>query len=99
MTSPLNMRRSRTAFAIALFLIGQAFVTAHAIEHGNQPHEHNGIQCLAALNDGPKDLLPANEWVAPYLFLDESESLSFLNAAPVVSHFALKPPATGPPSI
>ncbi len=97
--SPLNICKSKTVFAIALFLIGQLFVSAHAIEYGNQPHEHNGTICLAILNDEPEGLLSPNQLVTPILAQNESESFPLPDQSLLTTNPAITPPSTGPPSI
>lgn len=91
------MFKSRTLIALALFLIGQAFVSAHAIAYGTEPHEHNGVICLAALKDEQEGLPPSDQLVSLSVVLHESEPASLPKPALFSKNLKFKPPATGPP--
>lgn len=94
----LDTFKWRSVLTLALFLIGQSFATAHAIEYGNQPHEHNGVVCLTLLNDEPDGLEPAKQLVTQSFGLDESKPFSLPNPVLTTKNLTLKPPPTGPPS-
>lgn len=85
--------------AVALFLIGQIFVAAHAIEHGTEPHKHNGVVCLTVLNEERDDLVSPIQSVAVGLVVADSNSFSQSKQVQVIKNLALRPPSTGPPSI
>ncbi|XOV82889.1 MAG: hypothetical protein ACFHXK_18780 [bacterium] len=99
MTSLRAMYKPKTVFALALFLIGQAFASAHAIEFGNQPHEHDGVVCVAILNDELDDLLATNQLVTDSCEPDQAAAFCLPPQNLFSRNFATKPPATGPPSI
>jgi len=102
-------RRSRILkLGLALFLTGQVFSVAHASEFGHAPHEHNGVQCAAIVNNNNDDddngdeqeglgasASPiASHWTVLLIAL-----LHTTSQAPQPRMRALRPPATGPPSI
>jgi len=94
----LKFCKSKSILAVALFLLGQAFLAAHGIEHGNEPHKHNGVVCFTALSDERDDLLPPAKLGA----LNIAPTKSVLRL-PAHQFFApknsvLRPPSTGPPS-
>ena len=84
---------------MVLFLAGQALSVAHASEFGHEPHEHNGVACVAILTDEPDGLVPAASLSAPKL-----TALAFVAAQPgrqarLGRPHAVRPPPTGPPSV
>jgi len=85
--------------ALALFLIGQIFVAAHAIEHGIEPHQHNGAVCLTVLNDDQEDLLPPIRLVALSIVQIEPVLLSVSNQVLFTKNLTQRPHSTGPPTI
>jgi len=94
-----DMFPSPHRLAIVLFLAGQALSIAHASEFGADPHEHNGVACLAILTDEPDGLLPSANPAA-------STPLALVSAAPQSGSCAaqrrihsVRPPPTGPPAI
>ena len=89
----------RNALAVALVLIGQMCVTAHAVELGSEPHEHNGIVCLALLSDEQDDVLPTKQCLTPRLKPTESASCSVSIQILPTKHLAIRPPSTGPPTV
>lgn len=97
--SLLDIYKSRTTLVLALFLIGQSFATAHAIEFGVEPHQHNGVVCLTILSDEQDGLAPPSHLVSLTLVLDELGSLSVPSQVLLPNNPAIKPPSTGPPSL
>ena len=89
----------KLTFAIGLFLIGQAFSIAHAAEHGSGSHDHNGVACAGVLTDDQDCLTPTKGLDTPLFFSSTSSTLHCQTAQPLQRLRALRPPATGPPSI
>lgn len=85
--------------AIALLLMGQWFVPAHAIEFGTEPHEHNGVVCFTVLQSEDEHLLPSKPPVALSLVLDDAKLLYRPTQVPFTKNVSTKPPSTGPPLI
>ena len=96
--SPLDLRKSTAVFTLALLLLAQLFVAAHAVEYGNRPHEHGGVFCLAILSDEQENLPPSEQLTAGHLALDESVAPSCDTQLLFPKRPAIKPPPTGPPS-
>ena len=98
MISLPNIKKSRTVLALTLFLIGQCFAIAHAAEHGLGPHTHNGIACLANLNNEDDGPLPSTQLVILSLVINESERFPLSDQVLHTKNLAILPPPTGPPS-
>ena len=106
MASLRNINKLKAAVFFAVALVGQSFAAAHALEH---VHEHAlesetfshecRVACQAYLSDELVGLLPGNHLVTPNLAPGESEVFSLPNQGFFAKHCAVKPPATGPPSI
>ena len=99
MTLRLDVRKFKPALILALFLMGQIAVFGHAIEFGTEPHEHNGIACLAVLTDEQECQLSPAQWVRLSLVPSEPESFPLPNQSEVTKQLAIRPPPTGPPSV
>ena len=84
---------------IILFLAGQVFSIAHASEFGSDSHEHNGVVCVAILNDEPEALVSAKPATTPTFKNGASNARPALQPAYFQHLRAIRPPATGPPSI
>ena len=82
---------------IFLFVVGQAFSIAHAAEYGSEPHEHNGVACLAVLHDELDDDVPAGGLAAPQVYGTTACGMQDASPSSVRHTYALQPPATGPP--
>ena len=97
----LNIARQRwrSRLGLILFLAGQAFSTAHACEHGPDPHEHEGVPCLAILGFENDDLVPAADLAAPTFGASAEQVVETARPVILARPRAFKPPATGPPSI
>jgi len=85
--------------AIALFLIGQSFSIAHATEHGSGIHDHDGVACIGILSDENDLQVPGPGLSAPVRYATRSIADPIRRTRCVDASTALKPPATGPPSI
>ncbi len=83
---------------LASVIIGQLFFAAHAIEHGTEPHEHNGVACLTVLNDELEDVLPTARVDALSFESTKSAPLPLANQFFSPKNMAVRPPSTGPPS-
>jgi hypothetical protein len=91
--------RWKVKLGIALLLAGQLFSIAHAAEFGTIPHEHNGVVCLAALNNEQDEFLPPYELAPPSFNSQTIAENSPHRFDPAKRSSAILPPATGPPSI
>ena len=84
---------------ILLFLFGQVVSVAHASEFGTAPHEHDGVECVAILTDDHDGLIPATALIAPALMAQAIGLAATTSQVPPALPRAIRPPATGPPSI
>lgn len=102
MASLRNINKLKGAVFFALALVGQSFAAAqvheHALESETLSHECC-LACQAYVSDELVGLLPGNHLVTPNLAPGESEAFSLTNQGFFAKHCAVKPPATGPPSI
>ncbi len=89
----------KLTLGIILFLASQLFATAHASEFGSAPHEHNGYACLALSVDDHDGLVPTADLRTPALRPGTATTLLTPAPAPADAGTAVRPPATGPPSI
>lgn len=97
--SPARKHSSKLTLGVILFLVGQLFSLAHASEFGSDPHEHNGVACVAILTDEHDGLTPATNLNAVGFNLRTFTPSPILGLPPLVQPRATRPPATGPPSI
>jgi hypothetical protein len=91
--------RWRLKLGILLFLAGQLFSAAHALEFGPTPHEHDGVLCLAIHSFELDDLVPAADPTAPAFGPSVALILETASPAGLLRPRGLLPPATGPPSL
>jgi hypothetical protein len=92
-------KRCKLTLGILLFLASQLFATAHASEFGTAAHEHSGYACLALSVDDHDGLAPAADLCTPALRPGTSTTLLMPVPKPTDAGAAVRPPATGPPSI
>lgn len=97
--SRASQHRWNLRLGALLFLVGQCISAAHASEFGTVPHEHAGYSCLAVLLDDPEDPAPAAALQTPALKTSVRIPVQIARSAPIGSVQAVRPPATGPPSI
>ena len=83
---------------LALLLLSQLVATAHASEFGSTRHEHDGVVCLAILNDEQDELVPATDLAAPVFNTRAASVCAIMRPALTEYPRSIWPPATGPPS-
>ena len=93
------LHKWKFTLGVILFLTGQAFSLAHAAEFSSLPHDHDGVTCVAILNDEQDGLIPAAACVLPTGNYFAASKLTTPSASPLLRLRAFRPPATGPPSI
>jgi len=94
------MRKSFTQIVVAvLFLFGQIFAVAHAAEFGTDTHEHDGVVCLAIINDEYAGLELATAQDLPVIAATRSEFVVIADQSFRDNTRSIRPPPTGPPSI
>ena len=84
---------------IVLFLAGQAHSIAHATEFGPGPHEHDGVVCLAILNDEQEDLVAAANVATSMFMAVVSATFQSTKQALPKRQRSIRPPPTGPPLV
>lgn len=84
---------------IVLFLVGQLFSVVHASEHGSGTHEHDGIICLATLNDVQDGLIHSAAPGATFPATSCSKLARDSGQTLLKRLRAIRPPPTGPPFI
>lgn len=99
MSSLLEVKKSRTLLAIALILVGQWFVSAHALEHGSEPHEHNGIVCSVTQNNEDDEPVPNQQRIVSDFVVNEGQYRCLPSEVLIAKNFAVGPPPTGPPPL
>ena len=80
---------------IFLFLASQLVASAHALEFGDEPHEHNGYACLALSVDDQPGVVANDSPLVTKVTLCDVVAVT-LNAPESTNYVAL-PPAIGPP--
>ena len=82
-----------------LFLAGQVLAVAHAAEFGTEPHSHANVACMVAVTDELDTTVPSADHSLPQRRI-EGGVWPDNSTAPATRHcWALRPPATGPPTL
>lgn len=79
-----------------LFLAGQFFSTAHAVEFGVTPHEHGGVVCVPIVNDDQDVLLPVASLVSRYS-AQRAHAVAVPERPLLVSSVIFRPTSRDPP--
>jgi len=84
----------KLALGIFLFLASQLMASAHALEFGAAPHEHNGYACVALSVDDHAGVVKIDAALITKVI---HNTVASTTRPPVVGRCAALPPATGPP--
>ncbi len=95
--SPTTRHNWILRLGTALFLAGQALSIAHASEFGSDPHEHNGVACLAILTDEQDGIVASAHPAASASVASASATPQPKRQAPRERAHSILPPPTGPP--
>jgi len=94
----LSKRHILKVLCLSLFLLAQSLTISHATEHGDHPHEHDGVVCEVTLIGADIEQItppiPVIYGVEPHIedrCDDENTALTYVKL-----HF-FSPPGRGPP--
>ncbi|MEM9837867.1 MAG: hypothetical protein AAF830_01795 [Pseudomonadota bacterium] len=90
--------KKQGAWALLLFVVGTLYASAHAAEHGDDHHDHEGVPCLLLLaSDEDHALIPPSDrsGIPVPSVVERSVAPGCLEHKQNIE--AVWPPPTGPP--
>lgn len=84
-----------------LFLLLQGASLSHAANHGQGPHEHDGVICVLSLQNESGALIPAPQVTYTLPALTDAPHVDYQTnyvSAPIRHYRGREPPPRGPPS-
>lgn len=97
------MLNTRTYRALAAILIGlfaslQVFTAAHAVCHGDAPHDHDGVECVITVIAAEDHIvLPVLSGTPQAIVISETPSTALFTSALYLAPQGRAPPPRGPP--
>ena len=82
---------------LALLVIAQLCVTAHAAEHGTGQHSHEDVVCQYGMTNDNDDVVVSPPLVLPQAVTDVRTIRPATSVGVLANYEVLLPPATGPP--
>lgn len=85
---------------VGLFFAFQISAAAHAIEHGENPHEHDGVSCVVTtLAENDQGVLPVEPELVALSMPVDFTWIDIFKPIQVQTYHTRAPPPRGPPTI